>query len=1271
MQCYQLEVGGAVPNDHHGKPPGQQDITGLDLWFGELIRTLRQRIGMTQEKLAAASGVGVVTIGDLERGVNTGPRRDTVERLCDALLLSDEERATVWTAWEKLKERRKAEKTGVSPLREQRRDRAEHGAASDRLEIEHLLMDEAPTGSALFSRDEELAALKYLTVDERCRIVATIGLRGMGKTNLVTTFLRGGQDVAMGRALANRFDYGIWLSLISSPPLSEILHRIILFVSDKQETDLPENEDDLLKILFSYLFDRPCLIILDNVETILSGGSDLGHYQPGYEGYGKLLRQFAERPHRSCLLLTSREKPEEITQSETKSGPVRVFPLAGIDVAGCRAIFERIDDTFTATDQDWERLTRQYEGSPLALNLAARHIRAAYGGSLEAFLQDGNTLFRGLDHLLDWYFGRFNDLQKEILYWLACAREPISLDGLRGLLVSPLSKQKLPSTLEALQQALPIQEAGAAFTLQPVLMEYMSARLIEQVITELTEERIGLLNSHAVLLALAKDYIRDIHGRVFLDPILQEFAAHVGQSDCEESLWRLIRRLQQQPPALRGYAAGNLINLLLHLGADLSGHDLSRLHIRQAYLREANLVDVNFTGASFEKSAFTDMFGNVLSVAFSPDPFDTTVIAAGTGTGEIRLWRASDGMPLATYTGHTDWIWDLAYSPDGRLLASGSSDMTIRLWDTSCDKNLFILRGHKHRVRSVVFSPDGKMLASASEDRTIGLWNVETGERIRFLEGHAGPVREVAFTPDGTTLASCSDDGTVRVWNVGSGAEILAPLRGHDGPVWSLAISPDGRTIASGGDDRKIILWDTASGERAMTLSGHTAWICSLAFSPTDERLASASADTNVRLWNLTTGEPIGVLQGHRNWVNSVRFHPSGMVLASGSHDQTVRLWDTASGNGMTTLQGYNNGVRAIAFSPVGDLLATADRSVRLWSPADGAARAVLSGHSTYVRTLSFSPDGSYVASGSDDHSSRIWSLPSGRAHRALIGHTNRVKSVDFSPDGLLVATGSDDNTVRLWDVESQRAARVLEGHTNRIRAVAFSPKGMLVGSGSDDSTARLWNTQSGEVVHTLRGHRSRIWSIAFSPDGNLFATGSEDSSIRIWDTGTGKCLRVLHGHTHPVWAIAFHPDGAIIASSSEDATIRLWDVASGECRYVLQGHTKPVWAIAFSPDRLHLASGSHDHTVRLWNSYTGQELATLTAHHDTVWLVAFHPSGALLASGGDDGACHIWDVSRKTLARTLRAARLYERMNICGITGVSEAQLTTLKALGAIEMCD
>jgi WD40 repeat protein len=160
----------------------------------------------------------------------------------------------------------------------------------------------------------------------------------------------------------------------------------------------------------------------------------------------------------------------------------------------------------------------------------------------------------------------------------------------------------------------------------------------------------------------------------------------------------------------------------------------------------------------------------------------------------------------------------------------------------------------------------------------------------------------------------------------------------------------------------------------------------------------------------------------------------------------------------------------------------------------------------------------------------------------------------------------------------------------------------------------------------------------------------------------------MLQGHTHPIWAIAFRPVGALLASSSEDGTIRLWDIASGACTHLLSGHTKPTWALTFSPDQLRLASGSHDHTVRIWNSYTGQNLATFTGHQDSVWAVAFNPTGTLLASGSDDGACKVWDVNNKTLVHSLRGARLYEGMNIRGITGLNDAQKVTFMALGAID---
>ena len=106
----------------------------------------------------------------------------------------------------------------------------------------------------------------------------------------------------------------------------------------------------------------------------------------------------------------------------------------------------------------------------------------------------------------------------------------------------------------------------------------------------------------------------------------------------------------------------------------------------------------------------------------------------------------------------------------------------------------------------------------------------------------------------------------------------------------------------------------------------------------------------------------------------------------------------------------------------------------------------------------------------------------------------------------------------------------------------------------------------------------------------------------------------------------AFSPNGQTLASGSDDHTVRLWDVTSGQCLKILQGHTNGVWSVAFSPDGQTLASGSQDETIKLWDVQTGE-------------------------------CCKI-----------LRSERLYEGMNITGVTGLTEAQKATLKALGAVE---
>lgn len=1118
-----------------------------------------------------------------------------------------------------------------------------------------------------YGRSQELAKLRQWIVKKRCQMIAITGLGGTGKTAL---------SFKLVRQIKDEFEQIIFYSLYNAPSIYYIVNNLIQLLSKHQDSNLSEDINAKILRLLYYLEKHRCLIVLDNVETILCSadtveslyGCKAGHYREGYKDYGELFKWIGELRHNSCLVLTSREKPKEIAALEGKNFPVRSLQLSGLTVRDGQEIFRSKGD-FTGSASDWQVLIQSYMGNPLALKIIATTIKDLFGGNISKFLSQGTTIFGDIEDLLAQQFERLSLLEKEMMYWLAINREPVAIADLQADLLTPVLPAQLIEALESLERRCilecatrsQVEKGSALFTLHPVLMEYVTAQLIKQVLQEIKNKKISIYKSHAIIKAQAKDYIHEIQIELILKPVIEQLLGVFGNPDTiKHQLMQIISSLQGKIQIEIGYAGGNTLNLLCQLQLDLSKQNFSNMPIWQADLRNANLRGVNFSKSNLSKSTFTESFSYIYSLAISPDG---RLIATGDAHGEICLRRMSDGQVILTWEAHTGWVLCLTFSTDGQMLISGSDEQTIKLWDINngqCQQTLFT------NIWTTTLISSHQMLVSGSADKIVMLWDINNGQCLRTLQGHKGWIWSVVLSPEGQTLASCGADRKIKLWNVDTG-ECLKTLQKHEDIVCSVVFTPDGQTLISGSSDRTVRLWDVQTGECLKILQGHADSVWSVALAM--ERSAVSFGVSEAKPKALASTKEIGMPQ--ENYSSD---HP---LLASGSADRTIKLWDISIGQVVRTLQGHSYGVSTVVFSADGQTLISKDvgQTIKLWNTQTGQCLRTFKGYSSGVWSIAFSPDGQTVIGSGEDQMVKLWNVRTGQCLKVLKGHKNWVTSVAFSPDGQTVASCGADRLVKLWDVHTGQCLRIFAGHTCGVLRVIYSPDGNTLASCGEDQVIRFWDIKTGECVRVLRGHTSLVTSIVYSPDGQIFASSGADLRIRIWDVNTSQWLRVLKGHTNWVWIIVFHPNGQTLASSGEDHLVKIWDVNTGQCIKVLQGHTNSVVTVAYSPDGRFLASGGTDQTVRIWDASTGQCLRVLKGHTKRVYSLAFtilrgvvsFEVDTVLASSSEDQSIRFWDVETGLCLKVLRI-RPYEGMNITGVTGITEAQKATLKALGAFE---
>ena len=240
-------------------------------------------------------------------------------------------------------------------------------------------------------------------------------------------------------------------------------------------------------------------------------------------------------------------------------------------------------------------------------------------------------------------------------------------------------------------------------------------------------------------------------------------------------------------------------------------------------------------------------------------------------------------------------IFDLAYSPDGKLLALAGYQ-EVRLADPATKQELAKLKGHAGTVRAIAFSRDGKLLAAAgglpARSGEVLIWDVEQRKLLHAIHGHADCIYGVAFSPDGQSIATASYDKLVKLFDIASEKEIRT-YKDHIDAVYAVAFTPDGKRLISGAADRTIKIWNVASGERLYTLSEPQDGINTIAVDPTGKYGAAGGLDKSIRIWSL--GEKEGTLLhsliAHEDAILRLAWSPDGSELISSSADRTVKLF--------------------------------------------------------------------------------------------------------------------------------------------------------------------------------------------------------------------------------------------------------------------------------------------------------------------------------------------------------------------------------------------
>jgi WD40 repeat protein len=601
----------------------------------------------------------------------------------------------------------------------------------------------------------------------------------------------------------------------------------------------------------------------------------------------------------------------------------------------------------------------------------------------------------------------------------------------------------------------------------------------------------------------------------------------------------------------------------------------------------------------------------------------------------------------------SDWVFDAAFTPDGKQVVAVVRDGSVRAYDLASGGERRLGRAESS-PEVLAMSPDGSVAVTGGMMGEVTVWPLDERSRDPKVIGRADrPVSSIHFSADRSRV----------LVHFESGAPIDLAIDGSDSKVIGEGNSSYRTVVASQNWSNRVVATSPNSisavdehGTRPLAQTQK--FIERIMLSPQGDRVI---LHDGVTLWMVpyAGGQLIKLLDYQAPKLNQVVWSPDGrsVAVAGDVHDLAIVDLQTLS---TRYLRGHTDAIYTVQWTRDGRRLLSAsdDSTVRVWTVADGTSQ-VLRGHDDDVYRARFSNDERQVVSNSLDGSIRVWVIEQPGARVLVEG----APIENLVVDGTLLRTKTTTETAR-WNLTS--------GHREPLFSWAGDTNGLGLGFPSPDGEKLLvpaadWSLEmrdrNGKSL-TLRGHKTPISHLEFSKDSRFAYTSSVDGTLRKWDLETGEAT-LLVNQAKPVRGFAVARDGRVAVQIGEVATlipatggapIQLgagprWCIAKAEFEPVrdrlllqrcdhglvmldgdrmveLPTGNYQLSRIAFSADGTRIAAGMGDRTVRVWDASSGRVLRVLRGHQDLVLDVAFSPDGTKLASASYDKTIRVWDLS-------------------------------------------